>query len=485
MTSKDKNLSGFDHDAAWADSGTAMFGHELEAQAQSTEVRLKDWSAQDFANVYVRFRPHLMSQATRLLRDTSQAEEVVQDSFLYLMTALPDIDSELGVLRFLKWKTKMLCLDALRASRGRLSGSLLPLPDDIPSEVELTDSIEKAEDAAIVRLALARLSPRHREVLIATIYEEKTHEEVASQLGIGGNAFRQLLFRARAAFRQSLVGEAEIAGKSLSEIVALAAKKAAKSRATAATSLVLVFGIAISNLGASPTVNDETYSATALTEVRDVVPVPFKKRFGDSAAQTDQAAADEEFPKSRDSLSNPLNQIEQAIQAETSVPETPTHSSQEVDAKLMSGTNSLTNSLGDSFVSSFAAQELEVFSGPERVEVSSQMGLKAFFGLDLNSETIIQYMTVEYESSGLVLKGVPTRSLAVIEEQGDIVLVSYAATDFLVGDFSGLHEFASTVESQFSRSAILLELSFGPGSEVKSANVRFVPTNSFFSSADS
>jgi len=52
-------------------------------------VILKDWSAQDFANIYVRFRPHLISHARKFLRAETQAEEVVQDAFLYLMTALP------------------------------------------------------------------------------------------------------------------------------------------------------------------------------------------------------------------------------------------------------------------------------------------------------------------------------------------------------------------------------------------------------------
>lgn len=105
-------------------------------------VSLKDWSAQDFANIYVRFRPHLMIHARRFLANESQVEEVVQDAFLYLMTALPELDSELGVLRFLKWKTKMLCIDVIRASeRNRADAGL---SDDIADATEPHQSLERA-----------------------------------------------------------------------------------------------------------------------------------------------------------------------------------------------------------------------------------------------------------------------------------------------------------------------------------------------------
>lgn len=191
-------------------------------------AKLKDWTAQDFASIYVRFKPHLDRHARRFLRDNLQVEEVVQDAFLYLMTTLPELDSEIGVLKFLKWKVRLLSLDMIRAgSRSRT----VPIGDNEEFEstsASASEQVERAEDAAIVQLALAKLQPRHREVLIATVYEEKATEVVASQLGLSENATRQLVFRARAAFRRALIGEAEIAGLSMGQILSIATKKAAK-----------------------------------------------------------------------------------------------------------------------------------------------------------------------------------------------------------------------------------------------------------------
>lgn len=209
-----------------------------------TPVVLKEWTAKDFSSVYVRFVPHLEQHAKRFLASPLEVEEVVQDAFLYLMTSLPELDSELGVLKFLKWKVRLLALDVIRAkARSIETTNAAPqeLADDSPS---VDVRLERADDAAIVALALSKLNPRHREAIVATVYEEKSHETVAIQMGISENAFRQLLFRAKAAFRRSLVGEASVKGKSIPEILLLASKRAS-ANATKLGALLSVFALAV------------------------------------------------------------------------------------------------------------------------------------------------------------------------------------------------------------------------------------------------
>jgi RNA polymerase sigma factor (sigma-70 family) len=187
---------------------------------------LADWTAQDFSNIYVRFYPHVLRHAKRYLTNHSQAEEVVQDAFLYLLTSLPEIDSEVGVLKLLKWKVRLLALDVIKINSR---ASLMPVEDefDLASEdLELDEKLIQADEAAIVSLALAKLNPRQREALVAVVYQEKETPVVAQQLGLSENATRQLLFRAKSAFRKALVGEAETAGMSVSQILSVAAKKA-------------------------------------------------------------------------------------------------------------------------------------------------------------------------------------------------------------------------------------------------------------------
>ena len=228
-----------------------------------TPAVLKDWSAADFASIYVRFRPHLERHARRYLVNPSQVEEVVQDAFLYLMTTLPELDSEVGVLKFLKWKTRLLCLDVIRINSRVSIAPLDDQPEIAANTPEMSLEMERADDAAVVSLALAKLQPRHREALIASIYEEKSTDAVAEQLGLSENATRQLLFRARSAFKKALIGEVETAGMSAGQILSVAARKAAADSGkyvAAAGAFLLVMAV---SFGVLPNINQTTTNQIA------------------------------------------------------------------------------------------------------------------------------------------------------------------------------------------------------------------------------
>ena len=445
-------------------------------------VILKEWSAQDFANIYVRFRPHLISHARKFLRDETQAEEVVQDAFLYLMTALPELDSELGVLRFLKWKTKMLCLDSLRSSTSGMNASLVPLPDDVPEESQLETSLERADDAAIIRLALAKLSPRHREALIATLYQEKSHEEVASQLGLGQNAFRQLLFRARAAFKMALVGEAEIEGKSISQILAVASRRAANAR----TALFLAV-VTVASLSFLPRIDASDQKLadqpTANVAVEEIPVEAFERPEPAPALSEDRSQSDPDSGGAQDAALNQMSisgslesESQTSVGDETRViaPADAVEEGEDFEARL--AREEFNASLDESMVMSLAARDLEVSRDTRgNLIAHGQNGLSAHFSLDLGSENVVQFLVVDYESEGQVWKAVPGNTLSVLEEVNGNLRLSFAATDFLVGDFSGSYDFVSTTESVFSRSGIKLDLTLTPSGEVLDSRVEFLP----------
>ena len=213
---------------------------------ENVDGNLKSWTAEDFASIYHRFRPHLVRHARRYLSNETQAEEVVQDAFLFLMTALPEIDNELGVLKFLKWKIKYLSLDLIRAESK--STNLEPNSFDQPSDdAPVDEDILRADDAAVIRMALAKLNPRHREALMATVNEEKSSQQLAQELGTNENAARQLVFRARQAFKKALLGDLDTTGLSTNAIISIAIRKAAAEARENATKvggffLVLALG---------------------------------------------------------------------------------------------------------------------------------------------------------------------------------------------------------------------------------------------------
>lgn len=217
---------------------------ETDIASSTKRAVLKEWSAADFANIYTRYRPHLERHARRWLRSQTQIDEVVQDAFLYLMVTLPELDSELGVLRFLKWKVKNLCIDVIRASNRAQFNSIDEVAEPESNDPEVGSELEHAEDAAIVRLALSKLNPRHREVLLASMYEEKSTREIAAQVGLSENATLQLIHRARAAFKKALLGDdVNTEGMSVQAILSVAARKAASEvkKAGAQAMIFIVF----------------------------------------------------------------------------------------------------------------------------------------------------------------------------------------------------------------------------------------------------
>jgi RNA polymerase sigma-70 factor (ECF subfamily) len=229
---------------------------DLELKERSGKpVKLAEWSAQDFSSIYLRFRPHLERHARRFLRNPSQVDEVVQDAFLYLMVSLPELDSEIGVLRFLKWKTRLLALDVIRASGRAYINSIDDVQEPESNDPEVSSNLEQQDDAAVVRLALSKLNPRHREVLIASMYEEKS---IASQVGLSENATRQLIFRARAAFKKALIGDVDTTGMSAAAILSVAARKAASEGKKVGAAALTLIALVVMSLTVFPGLNRAT-----------------------------------------------------------------------------------------------------------------------------------------------------------------------------------------------------------------------------------
>jgi RNA polymerase sigma factor (sigma-70 family) len=430
-----------------------------------TPAVLKDWTAQDFASIYVRFRPHLERHARRFLQNPSQVEEVVQDAFLYLMTTLPELDSELGVLRFLKWKTRLLALDVIRANSKASVSSLEFAPEMPASGPDISEGLERVDDAAIVSLALAKLQPRHREALIATLYEEKSNDVVAEQMGLSNNAFRQLLFRARASFRQALVGEAETAGKSISEILSIAARKAAQDSGK----IVASAGAFLLVLALSLSFGPALFRAPS-TQVADPEPIVETQQPLEDAVPSDTELIEEaQVAQAEDAVLVAETALKMFTPAQVyEQPKAPT----EDDLKRVQLMNVLDSGLAAKLAGDLDTAELKAGSGT--VVIQAKNGLSAHVAYDLASETVIQHAYFVLDVEGNQLTAVPKVSLSLVD-RNDQVSVSYAATDLMIGDFEGSFGYVSVDNTLFSRSGLMIDLVLDPQGSVVSAKLRLIP----------
>ena len=183
----------------------------------------------DFAGLYIRHRSSFTLHARRYLRDQRDADEVVQEAFLRLFLALPELETELQALAYCRRTITNLCIDRFRAQARRPSlVGLDTVPLDILVDDDPGDPVVRAEDAALVRAALSMLSPIHRAALVKREIEEKPLPVIAAELDIPEESVKHLLFRARRALRRILTDSSLAPGGTgqLSEALAKAVSKA-------------------------------------------------------------------------------------------------------------------------------------------------------------------------------------------------------------------------------------------------------------------
>ena len=177
----------------------------LEAAPASAAGSAADWSISDLSALYTQHRTQLVSQARRITRDEAEANEVVQEAFLKFMLAAPELDSPDRAIAYLRTSVTNLSLNVIRARGAR--PNLVAIDADTTQErlneiasenhVDLDTAIAAAEDAAIIREALSRLTSDQRTALVMWEMEGRTTEEIATALNTSPANVRHILVRAR------------------------------------------------------------------------------------------------------------------------------------------------------------------------------------------------------------------------------------------------------------------------------------------------
>jgi RNA polymerase sigma factor (sigma-70 family) len=172
-------------------------------------VALSVWTVAELGAFYTEHRSELLAHANRVLKDSAKAEEITQDSLIKFMLAAPELESAEHALSYLHRTIENLCIDYFRLEGRRPN---LVVIDDAQAEVEAawqvsgdhSEVLTQAEDAAIIRQALALLSPAERAALVMWEMEGRSTEEIAAELGIKESAVRHTVSRARTSLRRVL-----------------------------------------------------------------------------------------------------------------------------------------------------------------------------------------------------------------------------------------------------------------------------------------
>ena len=137
--------------------------------------------------------------------DHNVSEDIVQDTFVKIISSGIKFESELHFRQYAYVAVKNTCLKFLSTS------SRMPLVDldetaSLTADNDTTDdlAIVKAEIIRMIKNAVDELPPRYREVVRLAYIDNLKNEEIAEELGISVNTVKVMRQRAKAKLRESL-----------------------------------------------------------------------------------------------------------------------------------------------------------------------------------------------------------------------------------------------------------------------------------------
>ena len=179
-----------------------MAGHETERVYDELLVTLARLGDRKAANrLAARWYPRLMRTAMRLLRDRSEAEEVVQEAWAGICRGWPRLSDP---AMFPGWAFGILhrkCVDRIRklqADRSRTA------PMEIAPE---PSQAARGELQVEIDQALESLSPDHRLAAILYFGEGLSLNEIAAVTGLPVGTAKSRIFHARQLLKSRVEGE--------------------------------------------------------------------------------------------------------------------------------------------------------------------------------------------------------------------------------------------------------------------------------------
>ena len=144
--------------------------------------------------LYGRYVGYLTAVCSRYIDDDDEVKDVLQDVFIKIFQSM-DRFSYRGEGSLKAWMTRIVVNDALKSLRRKKPLPLSPVLSDI-TEDEEPDFDRVPLD--ILQGMIRKLPEGYRTVFNLFVFEDKSHKEIASLLGIKENSSASQLHHAKA-----------------------------------------------------------------------------------------------------------------------------------------------------------------------------------------------------------------------------------------------------------------------------------------------
>ncbi|WP_322478290.1 RNA polymerase sigma factor [Nesterenkonia sp. HG001] len=171
-------------------------------------ARAQDGDVQAFEELLDMYEAPLLRLAVRMLRDRSEAEDIVQDTFLTVWRRLHTLED---VEKFKTWiyrLTSNACIDVIRRRERQRTTATDPsdLVTVVSSESSLEDATERGEALRHLESVLVTLPAEQRLAWLLFEIEGQSYAEIAAVMDSTEGSVRGRIHRARAAIVRGMEG---------------------------------------------------------------------------------------------------------------------------------------------------------------------------------------------------------------------------------------------------------------------------------------
>lgn len=190
--------------------------YELHDPDVRLMLQVRDGDAAAFTELVLRYQNRLLTVLEHLVGNREQAEDLAQDVFVRVFKARERYEPE---AKFSTWLFTIANNVASNALRSRSRRREVGVPegngaDSTPMALDQlakaasgfmpTRALDKAEQAEMVRSAVAALSERQRMALLLAKFEGMSYQDIAQTMGLSVQAIKSLLSRARVNLKEIL-----------------------------------------------------------------------------------------------------------------------------------------------------------------------------------------------------------------------------------------------------------------------------------------
>ena len=158
--------------------------------------RLRNGENGAMEEFYSQYAPYLKAVCSRYITDKEDAKDVFQNALVRILTHTKEYQYQgQGSLR--AWATRIVVHEALRFLNNKKRHELTTWDDDMMNGVEEDDPPIEDIPPEVIQQMVRRLPTGYRTVFNLYVFEDKSHQEIASLLGISVGTSSSQLCRAK------------------------------------------------------------------------------------------------------------------------------------------------------------------------------------------------------------------------------------------------------------------------------------------------